>query len=129
MANTKSVTQGVEIPAGEPTKAELELQANKNLMSAEARRKSLHKIYKNEEYIPVQLAPSYAKHFGKVMSIIINGILVSVRVDGSTQRIPRSFAEELHRRRMAIDAKERMEMRMADIEKNFESAPGELKVL
>lgn len=123
MANTKIVEP---VPM---TKEELDLQANKNLMTAEARRKMLHKVYKNEDYIGVQLAPSYAKHFGKVMSIIINGILVTVRVDGSTQRIPRTFAEELHRRRLAIDNKERMELRMAELQNQVEAQPGELRVL
>lgn len=126
MANTKPTQPSI---TPEMTKAELDLQATKQLMTAEVRRKALHKVYKGEDYIPVQLAPSYAKHFGKVMSIIINGILVAVRVDGTTQKIPRTFAEEVHRRRMAIDNKERMEMRMADIQKNFEAAPGELRVL
>jgi hypothetical protein len=49
-------------------------------------------------------------------------------VDGSTQTIPKTFADEITRRRMAIDAIINKQKRLADIPANNESSPGELNL-
>ena len=40
--------------------------------------KNLVNVYKSEAKVPVRVAPSYAKYFGRVMRVSINGISVAV---------------------------------------------------
>lgn len=97
------------------------------LRENEQKKKALHKRYSAEKKVPVTLAPSYANHFGKVMYVTINGISVAVPVNGMTYEIPETFAAEVHRRRLAVDAIERKQKAMADISKNFDGrSPGQL---
>ena len=62
------------------------------------------------------------------MDVNINGIHIIFPVDGSTQTIPQTFADEIARRRMAIDNMLTKQNRMSDVASNVESAPGELSV-
>lgn len=55
----------------------LEAQARK----LDIAQKSLVNVYQNEPKVPVRVAPSYAKYFGRVMRVAINGISVAVRCD------------------------------------------------
>ena len=69
----------------------------------ETRRKDLVKsIPKNPEF--QYTGPQYAVYFGNVMRVTINGISIAVRVDGSTQKVPQTFADEIHRRRRLVDS-------------------------
>lgn len=110
------------------TSAEVMRDANVALTSAEARRKELLKTYKEESKVPMYLSPMYRPYFGNVMRIMINGISIFFKVDGSTQMIPQSFADEVVRRRMAVDAILVKQNKMANIPANNESAPGELNL-
>lgn len=88
--------------------------------------KNLVNIYKNEKKVPVRVAPSYAKYFGRVMRVAINGISVAVRCDGRTVELPESFAAEVLRRMSEMDKYELRQSKMANVERNFESSPGQL---
>lgn len=88
--------------------------------------KNLVNVYKNEKKVPVRVAPSYAKYFGRVMRVAINGISVAVRCDGSTVSLPESFAAEVLRRMSEMDKIELRQSKMANVTRNFESSPGQL---
>lgn len=108
----KSETSGVE---GVTTLGDLEV-----------RKKTLTQIYTKEDKVPITLAPMYAVYFGNVMTVTVNGISIRVRVDGSTQKVPATFADEIDRRRLAVDLQLRRQHRMSNISANAESSPGEL---
>lgn len=102
-----------------------------NKIDAETRRldlaqKNLVNIYKQEETIPVRVAPSYAKYFGRVMRVSINGISVAVKCDGNTVRLPKSFAAEVLRRMSEMDNYELRLNKMSNVQRNLESSPGQL---
>lgn len=102
-----------------------------NKIEAETRRldlaqKNLVNIYKQEETIPVRVAPSYAKYFGRVMRVALNGISVAVRCDGNTVKLPKSFAAEVLRRMSEMDKYELRLSKMSKVQRNFESSPGQL---
>lgn len=103
-------------------------QAGVKMMKAEEKRKQLVKEYTAEPRVPIVLAPQYAAHFGNVMRVTINGISIAVRVDGSTQKVPQTFADEIHRRRRTVDKMLMRLKRMANIPKNAEQTPGELTI-
>ncbi len=88
--------------------------------------KNLVNIYKSEPKVAVRVAPSYAKYFGRVMRVAINGISVAVRCDGKTVELPESFATEVMRRMSEMDKYDLRSNRMADVQRNFESSPGQL---
>ena len=106
--------------------ASVESEANKQLLAAQNRRKELTKRYNNEEKVPMYLSAMYAPYFGKVMKVSINGVYIYFPVDGNTYKIPKTFAEEITARRMAIDAIQAKATRMSNIASNFERTPGEL---
>lgn len=115
--------------AEEQTKtANVAIDANKELFKAEALRKSLLKEYKEEELVPMYLSPMYKPYFGNVMQVSINGISIFFKIDGSTQTVPKTFADEITARRMAVDAIENKKRKMADIPSNVEGSPGELSL-
>lgn len=109
-------------------KADPVIAANQALNKAELRKKELHKIYKEEEKTPMYLSPMYRPYFGNVMRVMINGISIFFKVDGSSQMIPKTFADEVVRRRLAVDAIMTKQNRMARIPENNESSPGELNL-
>ena len=90
------------------------------------RQKSLAQVYKAEPLVPVRVAPSYAKYFGRVMRVSLNGISVAVRCDGSTVSIPQSFATEVFRRMSEMDKHEMRAQKMANASANFENSPGQI---
>ena len=92
----------------------------------EKRQRGLISVYKEERRIPVTVAPSYAKYFGRVMHVSINGISIGVRCDGNTVRLPESFAAEVMRRMKEMDKYELRLQKMAKVATNFETSPGQL---
>lgn len=88
--------------------------------------KNLVNVYKNEPKVPVRVAPSYAKYFGRVMRVAINGISVAVRCDGNTVQLPESFAAEVMRRMSEMDKYELRQSKMANVTRNLETSPGQL---
>lgn len=104
------------------------LRANKQLIQATERKKKLLLTYRKQEKVKISIPPMYAPYFGNVMTVTINGISVRVKVDGSKQEVPQSFANEIERRRMAIDNQVNRQKKMAQIQENVEIAPGENKL-
>ena len=100
--------------------------ANTELIETETKRKRLVDEYRNEEKVSCSLSPLYAPYFGKVLQISLNGVTIAFPVDGSSHKIPKSFAAELATRRMAVDAIIKKNKSRSDIAKNNESYPGEL---
>lgn len=96
------------------------------MLEIEKKQKHLLEVYKTQEKHPVRIAPSYAKYFGKLMRVSINGISVTIPCDGNTYQLPLTFATEVERRMRAMDSYENKTARMANIKNNFESSPGQL---
>lgn len=82
--------------------------------------------YKNEKKVPCSVSPLYAPYFGKVMQVQINGITIAFPINGSTQEIPETFADEIKSRVMAIDNTIFKASKMSDIRNNAEVSPGAL---
>jgi hypothetical protein len=118
----------VNIPNNFSPTSDIMQNANRALLMAENRKKELHKIYKEEEKVPMYLSPMYKAYVGNVMRVMINGISIFFKVDGSTQLVPKTFADEIVARRLAIDAILTKQSRMANISANNESNPGELNL-
>ena len=88
--------------------------------------KNLVNVYKNEPKVPVRVAPAYAKYFGRVMRVALNGIIIAVKCDGNTVELPESFAAEVMRRMSEMDKSELRRQKMANVTKNIESSPGQI---
>lgn len=116
------------IIVGPKTAAQVMSEANHALLKAEGRRKALTKVYKEEDKIPMYLSPMYRPHFGNVMAVSINGLSIYFPVNGQTYMIPETYADEIVRRRMAVDNILVKQTKMANIPANNENAPGELKL-
>lgn len=98
---------------------------NQNVNALEKKRLSLVEKYKAEKKYKVKGAPAYQAHFGSVMSIIINGVLVTVPLDGRSYEIPESFAQVFNSRIRQIDNMALQQSALADVANNIESMPGE----
>jgi len=115
-------------PGSKARTQDLELEASRQMNDANSARKNLMQIYRTEEKVQMKLSPMYKPYFGSVMHVMLNGISIFFKVDGSMQSVPRSFADELEARQMAIDAIISKQTAMADINNNLESSPGELNL-
>lgn len=82
---------------------------------------------RNEEQVPVTLAPSYRHPFGKVMCVRLHGHSIYVPCDGKTYNVPRSYAAIIHARRRAFDEQELKQERMAQVTNNNEQYAGQLQ--
>ena len=108
--------------------ATVEQRANMQVNVTESARKRLVQYFRAQQKVPMYLSPMYQPYFGRVMQVMINGISIFFKVDGTTQMVPQAFADEITARRIAIDATIDKTNRMSDINANHESAPGELKL-
>lgn len=98
---------------------------NQSVNALEKKRFSLVEKYKAEKKYKVKGAPAYQAHFGSVMSIVINGVLVTVPLDGRSYEIPESFAQVFNSRIRQIDNMALQQSALADVTNNVESMPGE----
>ena len=98
---------------------------NQSVNALEKKRFSLVEKYKAEKKYKVKGAPAYQAHFGSVMSIIINGVLITVPLDGRSYEIPESFAQVFNSRIRQIDNMALQQSALADVSNNVESMPGE----
>jgi hypothetical protein len=103
-------------------------EANKQLQQAKDFKPKLRAQYDSEPKVSIYLSPMYRPYFGRTMRVMINGISIYMPVDGSTHQVPQTFADEITRRRMCIDAMLTKQHRMSDIQSNYERAPGELSL-
>lgn len=122
-ALTKNIEQAQEV------KYDVMTQASIDFNKAETRRKELLKEYRAEEKVDCYLPPSYQAHFGKVMQVMINGIAIAFKVDGSKQKVPQSFADEIETRRLNVDAIENKKNAMANVQSMVDDfTPGSLEL-
>lgn len=98
---------------------------NQSVNALEKKRFSLVEKYKAEKKYKVKGAPAYQAHFGSVMSIVINGVLIAVPLDGRSYEIPESFAQVFNSRIRQIDNMALQQSALADVTNNIESMPGE----
>ena len=98
---------------------------NQNVNALEKKRLSLVEKYKAEKKYKVKGAPAYQAHFGSVMSIVINGVLIAVPLDARSYEIPESFAQVFNSRIRQIDNMALQQSALADVANNIESMPGE----
>lgn len=101
-------------------------QKQYDVVDVDKKQKSLLQIYRGEKLVPVRIAPSYAKYFGSVMRVSINGIVISVKCDGRTVQVPETFATEIYRRMSNMDAYELKTSKMANVQQNLDVTPGSL---
>lgn len=97
-----------------------------SLADLDTRQKTLAQIYSAQKRYPVRIAPSYAKHFGNIMRVTINGIAIAVRCDGGTYNLPEEYAAEVERRMRAVDDMDMKSRKMSDIKNNYEPDIGRL---
>jgi len=116
------VVDEVDAPVARPQPKPKEV----SLTDLDFRQKTLAQIYSAQKRYPVRIAPSYAKHFGNIMRVIINGIAVAVRCDGGTYNLPEEYAAEVERRMRAVDEMDMKSRKMSDIKNNYEPDIGRL---
>lgn len=97
-----------------------------DIPEADRRQKGLLQVYAQEEKVPVRVPPSYAKYFGRVMRVSINGVVIAIKCDGRSVDLPATFAAEVNRRVAYVEANELKRQKMAHVKNNFESTPGSL---
>lgn len=103
--------------------------ANLEVIRAEGQRKAMVAVYKAEAKVPVRVPPMYKPYFGSVMQVMINGISIAIKIDGSIQEVPQTFADETAERMMKIDMIENKKTRMSDVTNNLDvGAPGQLQM-
>lgn len=105
--------------------AAMTAENNQSVNALEKKRFSLVEKYKAEKKYKVKGAPAYQAHFGSVMSIVINGVLIAVPLDGRSYEIPESFAQVFNSRIRQIDNMALQQSALADVTNNIESMPGE----
>jgi hypothetical protein len=115
----------VERPAAKP-KRNLEQEASHEMLKREIAQKTLAQIYSTQRKLPVRIAPSYAKYFGNIMRVIVNGVAVAVPCNGQTFNVPIEFACEIERRMREMDAYEMKTSKLADVARNYEPDIGRL---
>ena len=98
---------------------------NQSVNALEKKRLSLVEKYKAEKKYKVKGAPAYQAHFGNVMSIVINGVLITVPLDGRSYEIPESFAQVFNTRIRQIDNMSLQQSVLSDVASNVENMPGE----
>lgn len=104
-------------------------KVNSNVNSLEAKRKNLAKEYREEKRYTVQGAPMYQAHFGNSMPISLNGVYISVPLDGNRYEIPESFAMVFNERIRTVNEQLEAQKRMSNATANVERFPGELDLI
>lgn len=109
--------------------AALTQQNNEELREKEKQILTLTEKYKAQEKVKVVGSPMYQPHFGKAMPICLNGILISVPLDGRSYEIPESFAEVFLTRIRSVDDDINMQKRLSNVVENHEAFAGELDLV
>lgn len=102
---------------------------NAEVTQKEKQRTSLAEQYKAEKKVMVMGAPMYRGYFGNSMPISLNGILVSVPLDGQRYEIPESFAQVFNARINSVNEEIELQKQRSDVKANHESFPGELDLV
>ena len=130
MAETKSIDKTVATEAvptnAAPVRNSAETTHMQKLRNAEARVHKLVEHYRNEDKVPVSIAPFYAPYLGNVVRVSVNGIVVDVPADGNTYKVNYTHANEIIRKMKRINDMRARQNRLGDVANNFEHTPGEL---
>lgn len=130
MAETKSIDKAPEaevVPTNAaPVRNSAETTHMQKLRNAEARVHKLVEHYRNEDKVPVSIAPFYAPYLGNVVRVSVNGIVVDVPADGNTYKVNYTHANEIIRKMKRINDMRSRQNRLGDVANNFEHTPGEL---
>ena len=110
------------------SEAGIHKESDMAVAKGERERKALAKAFKAQKKEAVQISPLYRPYFGRVMTVTLNGISVAVPCDGKSYEIPASFAEEVRVRIYKQDRLIQKKNRLGDVQRNFESSPGELNL-
>lgn len=102
---------------------------NEEVVQKEKQRVSLAEHYKREKKVTVIGAPMYRAYFGNNMPISLNGILVSVPLDGQRYEIPESFAQVFNARINSVNEEIELQKQRSNVAANHESFPGELDLV
>lgn len=102
---------------------------NTEVSEKEKQRTSLAEQYKAEKKITVIGAPMYRAYFGNNMPISLNGILISVPLDGQRYEIPESFACVFNERINSVNEEIELQKQRSNVTANHESFPGELDLV
>ena len=88
------------------SKATKEVNATleQEVKKAQSRKRALKEKYQKGEKVEVSGSPFYQPYFGKVMTIMYNGLTCAVPLDGRPYKIPKPFADEFMTRIHRIDA-------------------------
>lgn len=103
--------------------------ASTKLVEAEQQTRALHKQLTSEDLVPVSMAPLYRPYFGEVMTVGLNGLNIYLPIDGRTYKIPKSYAPIVQERRRRVDDFITRRQRMSNVQSNFETYAGELKLI
>lgn len=117
-----------DIEQAKEKKGLTDAQVSQQFNMAEKARRDLVRVYKAEEKVMMYLSPAYKPYLGSVLQVMVNGITIAFPVDGQAYEIPKTFADEIVRRRTAIDAIMTKTSNMANVSNNFEQEPGGLKL-
>lgn len=117
-----------------PSKKQAELgealkEQSIQIAKAVRNQENLANKYRSQEKVPVQVSPLYRPYFGNVMKVCINGISIYMPIDNTVHYVPKTFADEIRSRVMAIDDIMKKQDRMSNISANLESTPGELPLV
>lgn len=102
---------------------------NEEVTIKEKQRTSLAEQYKSEKKVTVIGAPMYRAYFGNNMPISINGIYISVPLDGQRYEIPESFAQVFNARINSVNEEIELQKARSNVAANYESYPGELDLV
>lgn len=123
MTEKKTIFKAKETPKVEP-----KVEPKPERVNERVRQNTMASRYRNEKQVEISISPLYANEFSRNMPIVLNGIRISIPVDGKPYKIPHSFALEVRNRIAAADEKFKRLSKMADVQNNMERSPGELKL-
>ena len=127
MATTRTKSSDV-VEASAALAAAQRLQ-NNDTAQAEEKRKTLAETYKAQDQVEVIGAPMYRSWFGNSMPISVNGILISVPLDGRRYKIPKTFARIFNARIQSVNDDIEQAKRRSNVSSNLEQFPGQLDLV
>lgn len=139
MPNKKSAVESIaeeiasneEIHLKEVSVAVAQKRAMASLNDLQVRQNKFLDKVRNEEKVPVSVAPQYASEFSNNMRVTINGISVFIPIDGKTYMVPETFAAEIQRRVYNVNRKLNRFKRKGNTANNVifeEKSIGEIKL-
>lgn len=108
---------------------QLQKENNDEVNVKERKRSTLSKVYAGQERVMVSGAPMYQAYFGRIMTISINGVFISVPLDGNRYSIPKTFAKVFLARIKSVNEQLNMQRALSNVTSNGEKYPGQLDLI